>query len=277
MSFGPSSISAYGLPLLRDLIHERTGISFDDRQLDMLLDKVSSLIVERGFDSVMDYYYLLRYDANQQTEWWRVMDALSVRETYFWREPQQIRALADVFVPNQIATRPGEPILIWSAACATGEEPLSIAIALEEAGLYNIAEIQICASDASEEALQAAKRGIYRERAVRKLPPDLRVKYFKDDTEGWRVSPELHSRIRWFKANLISEEEVAPLAKARFVFCRNVFIYFSERSIRRTVDLLSQYMPSPGYLFVGAAESLMRITTSFSLQEIGGVFVYVRN
>jgi chemotaxis protein methyltransferase CheR len=234
------------------------------------------LIVERGFDSVMDYYYLLKYDSEQEVEWRRVMDALSVQETYFWREPNQILALVRLLLPENISQRPSEPIRIWSAACATGEEPLSIAMALNESGLLEQADIQIVASDASAHALKVAQSGIYRERALRNLPAGFREKYFTSENGGWRVSPALSSRIRWFSGNLVSEKDVAPLAHARFVFCRNVFIYFSTKSMRKTVDLFSQHMPSPGYLFVGASESLLRITSSFNLQEIGGVFVYVK-
>jgi hypothetical protein len=89
MAFEPENLglSATGLPLLRDLIHERTGLFYDNGRCDTLADRLAPLVIERGFHTFLDFYYLLRYDEpGAATEWRRVMDALSVQETYFWRE-----------------------------------------------------------------------------------------------------------------------------------------------------------------------------------------------
>jgi chemotaxis protein methyltransferase CheR len=90
------------------------------------------------------------------------------------------------------------------------------------------------------------------------------------------VADALHRRIDWDVVNLQNPADVARWGRSPIVFCRNVFIYFSETSIRRTVDLFAHHMPAPAYLCVGASESLLRITTRFELREIGGAFVYVR-
>src|SRR5512132_4537932 len=91
------------LALLRDLIHERTGLYYENGKSDLLTDKLAPLVVERGFNSLLDYYYLLKYDAEAGDEWRRVMDALSVQETYFGRESDQVRALVDVLVPQYVS------------------------------------------------------------------------------------------------------------------------------------------------------------------------------
>ena len=88
--------------LLRDLIHERTGLFFDNGKGDILTDKLSPLVIERGFTSLLDYYYLLKYDEAAQDEWLSVMNALSVPETYFWREMDQVRALVETVVPKLV-------------------------------------------------------------------------------------------------------------------------------------------------------------------------------
>lgn len=262
--------------LIRSLINERTGMFFDNGKSDLLIDKLSPLVIERGFTSYLDYYYLLKYDASARLEWQNVMNALSVQETYFWREFDQIRALVQTLLPEWLAKNSGSRLRIWSAACATGEEPLTIAIALNEAGWFERAPIEIFASDASSKALARAEAGVYRERAFRNFPAHLRDRYFEPDGQHWRVKRDLHSRIRWSVTNLIDESEVAPLAAADFIFCRNVFIYFSESSIGRVVRSFSRYIRPPGYLFVGAAESLIRLTTDFTLTEIDNAFVYVK-
>ena len=263
--------------LIQKLINERTGMFFDNGKSDLLLDKLSPLVIERGFTSYLDYYYLLKYDdASARAEWQNVMNALSVQETYFWREMDQVRALVQTLVPQWRARSSSPTLRIWCAACATGEEPLTIAIALNEAGLLERIPIEIWASDASTKALDRAKAGIYKERAFRNLPIGLRERYFKPEAGGWRVSDEIHSRINWANVNLMEEDQLAPLASADFIFCRNVFIYFSESAISHVVRSFSRFIRPPGYLFVGAAESLLRLTTDFNLTEIDDAFVYVK-
>jgi chemotaxis protein methyltransferase CheR len=280
MGFNTGSLGVTGGAdrLLRDLIHERTGLFFDNGKGDILTDKLSPLVIERGFTSLLDYYYLLKYDETAQDEWLNVMNALSVPETYFWREMDQVRALVETIVPGWFAARAAAPLKIWSAACATGEEPLTIAMALEEAGWLGRVPIEIHASDASTSAVEKARRGLYRERAFRNLPPALRDKYFTRDgaTRVWRIDDKLRAKINWSVANLMNEAEVAPLASAHVIFCRNVFIYFSNQTISRTVRTFAAHIRAPGYLFVAASESLLRLTADFELQEMGNAFIYVK-
>jgi len=269
-------LSDSAFALLRDLIHERTGLFYDNGKSDLLIDKLAPLVIERGFNSFLDYYYLLKYDAAADEEWKNVADALSVQETFFWREVDQVQAVVEQIVPNHFSASPAQPLRIWSAACATGEEPLSIAMALAEHGWFERAPIEIYATDASRAAIAKAQRGLYRERSFRNLPPQLRARYFREVQGAWRIAPELHSKIRWATVNLLSEADVALMARATIIFCRNVFIYFSEAAIRKTVRWFYQRMPTPGYLFVSAAESLLRLTTDLQFQEIGKAFVYVK-
>jgi len=282
-SVNPSMRVPHGaFALLRDLVHERTGLYFEDAKSDMFLGKLSPLVVERGFDSLLDYYYFLKYDPGSADGWRKLFEALTVQESFFWREMDQVRALVDEIVPHYFMAHPDQTLNIWSAACAAGEEPLTIAMALHEAGWFDRARINIYASDASPRAVEAARNGVYRERSFRSLPPGLREKYFVcADVDGgglWQASSELHSRVHWRIANIMSEADIALAAIASpVVFCRNVLIYFSESAARKAVRVFAERMPRPGYLFVGAAESLLKITSDFELREIADAFVYVRN
>lgn len=262
--------------LIKSLIHQRTGMFFDNGKTDLLLDKLSPLVIERGFTSYLDYYYLLKYDASAHTEWQNVMNALSVQETYFWREFDQVRALVQTLVPQWRNQNGNATLRIWCAACATGEEPLTIAMALNEAGWFDRAPIEIWASDASSKAIDRATGGVYKERAFRNLPAHLRERYFKPEGAVWRIRSDIHSRINWTIANLMEQDQIASMAAADFIFCRNVFIYFSESSISQVVRSFSRFIRPPGYLFVGAAESLLRLTTDFNLTEVDDAFVYVK-
>ncbi len=260
--------------LLRDLIQERTGMLYDNDKVNMLLEKLSPLVIERGFNSFLDYYYLLKYDEQADKEWRQVMDTIAVQETFFWREMDQINALVDVLIPEWLAKRNGRPLRIWSAACATGEEPLTIAMALAERGWFEQIPIEIYATDASGAALNKAEAGLFRERAFRNLPLSMRNKYFEKEGNVWRINRQVQSRVRWRVANLVNKNEIADFADAHFIFCRNVFIYFSSETIRRVVRTFADHIHRPAYLFVGVSESLLKISNDFDLLNVGNAFVY---
>jgi len=265
-----------GIPaLLRDLVHEKTGLYFEDDRFDTLIDKLRDRATACGSRSFLDYYYILKYDGERTNEWLRVMDAFSVQETYFYREYAQIQVLVETLIPRWFQ-QSTQPLKIWSAACASGEEPYSLAIAIKERGLDRY-PIEIIASDASELALSRAQAATYRERSFRSFPLELRQKYFLPVAEGWQLRKEMLTPIRFLRVNLASAEDVAQIDRPQVVFCRNVFIYFSPAAIRRVVSAFALRMPGGAHLFIGASESLLRLTTDFELQEIGDAFVYVRN
>jgi chemotaxis protein methyltransferase CheR len=259
--------------LVRDLVHERTGLFYDDSRMSQMADRLAPLVANRGFATFLDYYYLLKYDEEAGPEWSRVMDALSVPETYFWRESDQLRAVVDVIIPELARRRPG-PVRIWSVPCASGEEPLTLAMMLDQRGWPH--EVRIEGSDASPAALKLASEGLYRERAFRSIPPEVRDRYFSAEGSRWRIDPNLARRVTWSQVNLLNTSELAWRARADVILCRNVFIYFSESAIRSVVDVFARSMPAPGYLCVGAAESLLRITDRFELEQVGDAFVYVK-
>jgi chemotaxis protein methyltransferase CheR len=259
--------------LLRDLIADRLGVWFEEEKRELLASKLSDRISSLELRSFLDYYYRLKYGADAEREWPVLTDALSVQETYFWREFDQIRILTEVLIPEHVAAGRG-PVRIWSAACATGEEPFTIAIALEEAGWFDRTTIEIWATDISRKALDRAAHGRFRERSFRALPDRIRAKYFTPDGDQWRIAPAIQARVRYSEVNLMDEASTARLASARYVFCRNVFIYFSNPIIDLVVARLASRMPQPGYLFLGVSESLLHRTSAFELVQVNGAFVY---
>lgn len=265
--------------ILRDLIHEHTGLYYELRKREILADRLSPRLVEHSLSSFLDYYYLLKYDPSADEEWRQLFDVLTVPETFFWREYDQIETLTKILIPESLkhsTPQSFSPLKIWSAACSTGEEPITLAISLYEAGILPKYPIRIYASDASSKAISKARSGIYQERSFRNLPPLLKTKYFIPESNGWRICPEIHDHIQWFVANLRVPSDIYPLMKSNYIFCRNVFIYFSEDSIRKTVKQFFEAMPSPGYLFLSSSESLLKLNTGFNLKQIGGAFVYVK-
>ena len=271
-------IPATGVEVLRQLVHERTGIFVDENRADVLAERLAPLVLRRGFRSFLDLYYLLKYDEGAaQAAWREVFDALAVPETYFWREIDQIKAVVCRVIPELVGRARGATVRIWSVPCASGEEPLTIAMALEESGWFDRAAIEIHASDASPAAIDRARAARYRPRAMRALPPHLAEKYFSAVDGVFVPAPALQRRVAsWTTVNLLARDEVEPLAASPVVFCRNAFIYFSPESVRRVVDTFAAAMPAPGYLCVGASESLLNVTTTFTLQEIDRAFIYAK-
>jgi chemotaxis protein methyltransferase CheR len=279
MSFAPENlgVSDTGLPLLRELIHQRMGLFYENGRTELMSGRLAPLVVARGFRSYLDLYYLLKFDDRADAAWREVMDALSVQETYFWREIDQVRALTCHVLPELAREHRGRPIRIWSSPCATGEEPLTIAMALEEAGWFDRLPIEIHGSDGSPLAISRARAGVYRPRSFRALPDYLREKYFT--ARGADLAPveALTRRITsWTIVNLMDREQVLPHAASPVVFCRNAFIYFSPQSVKQVVSVFEEAMPAPGFLFVGASESLSRVSDRLGLEDIERAFVYVK-
>ena len=262
--------------LLRDIIHQKTGIYYEMDKIDILIDKITPLLFNQHMDTFIDYYYLLKYESHFTDEWNQVFDAISVQETYFGRESDQIKTLINVIIPKLAIEKTNLPIKIWSAACASGEEPLTIAISLNESGWFERIPIKIVASDLSPKAISKAQKGLYGCHSFRHWPQALIETYFVKYNQQYQVIDTIHELIQWKNANLNNNHDIAQMAGSHIIFCRNVFIYFSAQAIRQTIRLLYDCMTGPGYLFTGVSESLLKFTDDFDMQEIDSTFVYVK-
>jgi chemotaxis protein methyltransferase CheR len=269
------SSSHASLDILMELIHERTGIFYENGRRDLVADKLFPLMAERGSDSFLDYYYLLKYGSDADAEWRRVETALAVNETYFWREFGQIRTVVNVIVPELQKQYPRRPVRIWHAACATGEEPYTLAIALLEANRYAHGPIEIVGTDFNTEAIAQARAGMYRGRSFRSIPSEILERYFVPGERGkYQLNDQVRALVEFSYLNLKNEDAMQKMRDFDVIFCRNVFIYFSYSAIQHVIDLLYQSLRSPGFVFVAAAESLLRVNTELQLVEIEGAFAY---
>ena len=256
--------------ILSALLEERVGLHYDVHERELLADRVSPRALERGFESLLDYYYFLRYDPAAEAELALLVDALVVNETYFFRDLAALNVLVNEVVPNLIAR--GRRPRIWCAACSTGEEPLTLAMLLDEAGL--LAEVQILASDISARALLQAKEGRYRRRSLRSLPPGVVGRWLDGDQDGMRISPDIARAVEFRRVNLVSVEELSALGTFDVIICRNVLIYFQDRTIERVARGLWQSLVPEGLLLVGSSESLLRFDLPFACEELRGAFFY---
>lgn len=281
MPRSPSGLTAMGAfsltpPLFaiwKKLIQERTGIHYDPKELPLLASKLEGRATEAGFDSPLDYYYFLRYDASSGAELDALIDALVVNETYFFREAAQLSVLCEaMLVPGCAA---GKRLRVWCAACSTGEEPLTLAMILEEMGVLD--EVDIVASDIGLRALARAEQGDYGGRSLRALPQSMKERWFEMVDERARVLPQLRTKIEWRRVNLLDDEAIRSLGKFDAILCRNVFIYFSDDTVQRVVNSLSRALNDGAPLLVGASESLLRFGTALTSKEHAGCLFHIRS
>ena len=264
--------SRQSLQLLRDLIEERTGNFFSDANLNLLAMKLENRIAELGLLTFLDYYYLLRYDPESSEEWRQLETAVTVNETYFWRESEAISLVAEKLASHR---PPGRPLRIWHAACASGEEAYSMVLALQAAGQYNWGPIEIIATDLDRRVLEMARQAIYRPRSVRLLPPEWLREHFEDlGNERWALRPALAGRVALRRLNLVDEAEFGRMPQCDFVFCRNVMLYFREERIPQLIRRLTSVLAPGGYLFVGCSESLLRFAPELEFMQGGGAIYY---
>ena len=261
--------------LLRDSIYKRTGMWFADSAKYLLQKRLSPRAKELNFDSFQKYFYFLQYDPRADAEFDQIYDLVTTNETYFFREPAQLAAFIEEIIPDILARKSIRKVRIWSAGCSSGEEPYTIAMMLQEAGLYTQALFEIFASDINQAVLAKARRGCYRENAFRATDPAVREKYFAREPDGsWRISDEVRNRVSFGRLNLYDEPRVSLLGHVDIIFCRNVIIYFDDASKRVVVGSFYNRLVDGGYLLLGHSESLISLSTQFKLRHLKNDMVY---
>lgn len=257
--------------ILSALIEERLGLSYSSADQALLSSKLWARAEELGFDSLLDYYYFLRYDTQSEVEFEALTNALVVNETFFFREFKPLEVVVShVLLP---LVRAGARPRVWCAACSTGEEPLSLAMLLAEHEIAS--QVQLVASDVSTSALQRAQSGIHGRRSVRTIAaPGLAAKWLRVEDAAVRVDASLGAKIDWQQVNLLDRRAVDALGTFDVILCRNVLIYFRDPIVSRVVQQLNDHLRPDGVLLVGVSESLMRFGSGLECEEVGGAFLY---
>jgi chemotaxis protein methyltransferase CheR len=260
------------LALLAALVEDHVGVCYRLEDRGLLADKLLFQMEEAGFDSLLDYYYYLRYDDPRGEATTQLLDSLLVHETYFFRELHSLEVAIDHVVMPVV--RRGERARVWSAGCATGEEAVSLAVLLAER--QALAACELVASDVSERVLAHARRGRYRGRSLRTDGLELAARWLERDGDQLVVPRHLLDAISLRQVNLCDPTQVAALGSFDLVVCRHVLIYFSQPTIVATVDSIADRLRADGAVLVGVTESLSRFTTRLQGEELRGAFLYRR-
>jgi chemotaxis protein methyltransferase CheR len=261
--------NAQVVALFNGLVRERAGLHHPESAHDLFATKLADRALEAGFESLMDYYYFLRYDDASGTELDALVDALVVNETYFFREAGQLRVLVEDVLAPRVAE--GLRPRIWSAACASGEEPYTLAMMLAERNM--LGSVDLIASDISPRMLARAREGDYSARSQRAMPPAA-MRHFTYSGERARINAEIKEAVTFRLLNLVEGAAVSSFRNLDAVVCRNVLIYFDDATVVRVVESLADALRPGGYLLVGASESLLRFGTSLTCEERRGEFLY---
>ena len=262
--------------LIRDVIYNHSGIYISDDYQGIFMRRLERRLLRLSMDSFHEYYYYLKYTPNNEEEYRHLMDVITIKETYFFREIDQIRTLVNEIIPEFRKKKPGEPIKIWSAGCSTGEEPYTIAMLCLEKG-YHLGDsrVEIYANDISQEAIQKAKGGIYRQTSFRATDQAYLYKFFTPQQDGaYMIKDEVKEQLNFFCINLMEKNRLTFLPTFDVIFCRNVIIYFDDDSKRTVIENFHRKLYPQSYLFLGHSESLINFTHLFKLRHFEHSLVY---
>ena len=261
--------------LIRDIIKDYCGLYFDDSSRYLIEKRLSRRVKSHHLSDFRDYYRFIRYEKNTEQELSAIMDILTVNETYFFREQNQLKAFSDEILEELKETnKDGKRLRIWSAGCSTGEEPYTISMLINEKGNFNGWDIEICGSDINQRVLQTARKGVYKKNSFRTTEPYYIQKYFMEEDGAFQINDTVKKHVNFSYLNLLDPFKTRFLGNMDVIFCRNVLIYFDNASRRRVIENFYNRLVDGGYLLLGHAESLINISTAFNLKHLKNDMVY---
>ncbi len=260
-----------GLAKLSQIIHDYCGLGYNDR-LSILRDKISKRVNELG----LTYGDYCEYLTTSTAEWDVLVELLTINETYFYREENQLNECCSFVLPLMKDRNRDRPLRIWSAACSSGEEPYTLAMLIQETGRFLPGTVEIIATDINKKVLLKAEKGWYHNSsfAFRRIPEALLKKYFIDENGGFQIKASTKKMVKFQHLNLLHEDKIADIGEVDIIFCRNVLIYFDQDKTKRVIRSLYGNLTHGGYLFLGHAESITDPNMGFQKVRSDKSFYY---
>ncbi|MFZ0271708.1 MAG: protein-glutamate O-methyltransferase CheR [Acidobacteriaceae bacterium] len=260
MSVHEETLSGRDFSKLCDFVYSEAGIRLGPEKKTMLEGRLKRRLRELNIDSYKGYCEYLFGDEGQRREITSFIDVVTTNKTDFFREPKHFDYLTQRALPELTARAAGQPLLVWSAGCSSGEEPYTLAMLLSEFGETRPGfRFHVLATDISTKVLAKAELGIYSGDDVEPVPLPLRRKYLmrsrERDAGQVRIVPELRKLVEFRRLNFM-DSDYGVAEKVDAVFCRNVIIYFDRPTQEKILGRLSSYLKPGGYLFVGHSETL---------------------
>ena len=270
------SISEEDFRKFREFFYRKTGIQFDDSKRYFVDKRLLDRIAATGSDTFRSYFTMLRFQASGE-ELQALTNAMTVNETYFFREEYQFKCLVNSILPDLVRQRDRKkPLRIWSIPSSSGEEPYSIALYLLEywPDLANW-DVELVSSDIDTEILRRARLGKYSPRSVQNLPQVLLNKHFTRLADGdYQISRDLREAVEFTRVNLSEVADTRAYRGFDVVFCRNLLIYFDDLSRQKAAEVMYDALNPGGFVCLGHSESMSRITSLFRIRKFPEAIVY---
>lgn len=268
-TFSNSELSVEAFSELRKYIYNLCGIYFPDNKKYFLESRLQKRIRFLKLDSFEKYMDFLKYNPNKNSEIKYLVEAITINETFFFRNQPQLDALVSGVIPGIVASRPkfNNKIKIWSAAASSGEEAYSTAIILTELvkPKFPYLDFEIVGTDINHAVIETASNGIYKNYSIRNTPIYYLKKYFKNNNNSYEIDPQIKKMVTFKYLNLYDDAAMRTYMNFDVIFCANVLIYFDVASKIRVVSNLYNSLNKNGYLFIGYAETLQGISKAFKL------------
>ena len=251
--------------MIARLLKERSGLTLKQDKAYLLESRLNPVARRHNLEGVVELAAALRLAEDERLAR-DVTEAMTTNESFFFRDSKPFDQFRDLVLPQLLEARSLQrSIRIWSAACSNGQEPYSLAMLLKERGAALAGwDIEIIATDLSQEVLAKAEEGLYSQFEVQRgLPINLLVKYFKQEEDGWRIDPEIRKMVTYKPFNLL--DSFRALGRFDVIFCRNVLIYFDQETKARVLNGMADIMSEDGFLYLGGAETVLGITERFQL------------
>jgi len=245
-----------------NLMHKNYGIDLSKKRI-LIEGRLSNLIERKGMNSFSQY--LDNIKKNNKEEITILINKLTTNYTYFYREENHFKYLKEVILPYEEKNNKTKVLNIWSAGCSSGEEPYTLAMVINDYFKFSGSNwnIQILATDISENVLSKAREGIYSEESITKLPEPYKKRYFEKTADNnFQVSPEIKKCVTFKVFNLMDPMVVKN--KYDVIFCRNVMIYFNAETKMNIVNKFYDATKPQGYLMIGHAETIQRNQSKFT-------------
>ena len=251
---------------LRRLVFDVAGIYLSDSKRELIISRFSRRLRALNLDTFEEYYrFVISPDGLSEMQ--NFINSITTNKTDFFRESHHFDFLVEHFVPEIVSSRRRE-VRVWSAGCATGEEPYSIAMVLRHHLLepHGI-NVKIFATDIDTHALDTARAGIYEERQIRPVPEEFLHKYFlrgKGHSFGlYKVKDSIKEMVSFRQLNFIAD--TYPISVLfDVIFCRNVIIYFNAETKRRVLTKILSFLVRGGYLILGHSETVFDMVKGLS-------------
>jgi len=264
---------------LRDHIYTLTGIYFQNNKKYLLEGRLGKRIQILNISSFENYLQYIRNGKGQFDELQFLYDAVTINETYFFRNEPQFEAFEKHLIPEIVQSRKyngRSKIKIWSAASSSGEEAYTLAMIFLDKLKPRFPDlaVEIVGTDISQSVIETAKRGVYKDYSIRNMPEYYLKKYFSVEDGKYHVHDSVKQLVRFEKQNLIDQSRMRFMRNFDVIYCCNVLIYFDIRSKVQVVSNLYNSLNPGGYLFIGYAESLHGISTAYKLINFPKTVVY---